>query len=226
MLFLFDIDGTLLRAGKSPRLAFKKTIKEVFGVDVEKKEVSYLGKTDLAILFMYLEGVVDKEKIRQKKDIFFSKFYENFKKIYSQHDDKILLPHVKEAINFLNSRGELKALLTGNSKETAYEKLKPFNIHREFEIGAFGDESEDRLILLRKVHRRAEDFYNKRIDKKEIVVVGDSIPDIEVAKEYGVKSLIVLTGWTEESAIRKASPDFIMETFRNFKKVYTALKDG
>ena len=222
MLFLFDIDGTLLKAGKAPRNAFIKTIKDIFDIDVENKNISFVGKTDLSILIENTKPHITEKEVLTKKDEFFETFYYNFKKIYSKVDDKFLLPYVKETLYFLINKREIIGLLTGNSKKTAYEKLLPFGIKDYFKIGAFGDEEIRRENLISLAHKRAEIFFNRTIKREEIIIVGDSIPDIYTAKVYNVKAIIVLTGWTDRKTIEENSPDYIIENFFHFKKLYNS----
>lgn len=222
-LGIFDIDGTLLRAGKAPRKAFKEAITRVYKVKTNIENFSFVGKTDLSIIHeILLTNGVKKEKIKKGLRQFFEEYSRLLEKYMKSEKEKKVLPGVKELLNMLRDEGVLLTLLTGNIKKGAMIKLKSLGLWNYFKTGAFGNEAMERKKLLGILLKKVEKLQD--IKREDTILFGDSIPDIECGRYYGIKTLIVGTGWTPKAEILKAKPDLFVDDFSAPHKVIELIK--
>jgi phosphoglycolate phosphatase-like HAD superfamily hydrolase len=156
-IILFDIDGTLLKAGGIVREAMGDALEEVFDTRGGIADVSFIGATDLGVVhsLMNHEGFSHEEinlrfpkLIQTYGSILREKlsFWNNFK----------LCPGVPEILDELKARGTLLGLVTGNCQVGAAVKLDRGSLTGYFSFGAFGDETTDRARMCEFAHKRGE----------------------------------------------------------------------
>ena len=120
LTLLFDIDGTLVRAGGAGLMAMKQAMAELHGID-QLPDVTVHGRTDHGIVsdvFAPLPVEVD-----QARDAFTNRYCELLKQTLPKCDGHIL-PNVVELLDYLSGREDVSlGLLTGNMKHASDAKL-------------------------------------------------------------------------------------------------------
>ena len=56
------------------------------------------------------------------------------------------------------------------------------------------------------------------LEPKDILYVGDSVLDIEAARQAGIKCVSIPTGLYTSETLRKLSPDFVMDTMQDLEE--------
>lgn len=125
------------------------------------------------------------------------------------HKDTInLLDGVQNLLKECEKQNILMALVTGNVKEIAYEKLKRLGISNYFSCGGFGSEHHKRaeLVKIAIKHARKMEFNG------EIFLVGDTPRDIEAAKNSQEKiiTIAVATGEFTKEELKNAGADYAL----------------
>ncbi len=87
-------------------------------------------------------------------------------------------------------------MITGNTEENAWLKLKSAGIDKYFSFGGFGDTAETREELVLEAISKAEKHLGKTFMREEIMVIGDTPHDIRAAKAAGVRVIGVASGIT------------------------------
>lgn len=206
---LFDIDGTLLDMKGAGRLAFIRTIKSVFGVEDDLSYLSFAGSTDLNVL----------QKVMEHHGLTLTgadcrRFFEHMPgelERATAESDLILYPGVRRLLETLSSRRDvILGLVTGNIAACAQIKLRQFNLHHHFVLGAFGDEHADRNEIARLALGRVR----ARIPKSDAIgalfLVGDTPSDIAAAKAINAVSIAVATGKFTVDVLRDAGADVVL----------------
>jgi len=211
-LILFDIDGTLIHAGKTPSAVFAESIGTVIGKTVEFPKNIFFGRTDTYIiremLRQHLTTPADGEYHHIKEH-----FIRLMKELFPRSDDGYLIPGVREYLDKLREEANINlGLVTGNFKETAYVKLSRFGLEHYFETGGFGDDSEDRPELLKQAVEKASKFYGKSYHPGNIVVVGDTLHDIHSAHHWGYRSVAV-SHIRDKDELLQGLPDILIENY-------------
>lgn len=213
-LILWDIDGTmvLVKRGVYDPL-FAEMCRTVYGREVDMKNYRYSGKTDRGIIHELGEmaGFSDtdiEERLPEATEFIAQGLEERL-----EVKDITLLPNVLELLEIFDKHdGIVQGLLTGNLPKCAELKLRPFGVQRYFKFGVYGIESRDRNDLGPIALERAiEHMPHPPHHPKDVVIIGDSIRDVECANAIGATSIITLTGHTDIDEIAHLRPDHIVE---------------
>jgi phosphoglycolate phosphatase-like HAD superfamily hydrolase len=209
-LILFDIDGTLLLCGRQVAKAFTESLRQVYGTCGDLAGYSFAGRTDPGIVLdlMSASGLSRKEILEGLPTM--RQLY--LDRLTASLDPALmtLLPGVLETLDRLRDRPEVTlGLLTGNWRQGAMVKLRPFDLERYFAFGAFGDDGFDRRDLLPRALERAAATVGTSFDPRETLIVGDSVLDVACGRAHGVSVLAVATGYTSAEALGAAGADWV-----------------
>jgi phosphoglycolate phosphatase len=215
-LVLFDIDGTLLSAGKVSRSALGKALLSSFDTVGGMNSYDYSGKTDPQIVVDLMRAAGFPEPVVRER-------LEGCLTRYTQALGEELRPeHVeaKPGVQELLARLALEdsvtlGLLTGNLEPCARFKLAPLDLNRFFPFGAFGSDHEDRYRLPRVAVERALAATGVFFEGKDIVIIGDSIHDVRCGKDLRVRAVAVTTGRTSAEVLAREAPDALLPDLRD-----------
>ena len=85
--------------------------------------------------------------------------------------------------------------------------------------GGFGEESEDRAVIV----RRAVERLGKGLPRAEAVVIGDTPHDISSAKANGAIAVGVATGTNSVEELRESGADVVFEDFSDWQPAAATL---
>lgn len=212
-LVLFDIDGTLLSAGRAARESILFALKGIYGWSGSGEGHDFSGKTDPQIVRELVSEAIGPERCETE--------LERALEAYLAELDRRLLPELvvpKPGIGELLARLSAErdvtlALLTGNLERGARMKLAFPDFNRYFPFGAFGSDCADRYRLPGIALERAVSHTGRTYRGKSIVIVGDSIHDVLCGRDLGVKAVAVSTGPTKPERLAAEKPDVLLESF-------------
>jgi phosphoglycolate phosphatase-like HAD superfamily hydrolase len=208
LVWLFDVDGTLLSTDGAARGVFAQVIGEWLGVRDDLADVAFAGRTDPLIL-----GDILARHSRRFDEAETRRFWHE---VSARMADRLpasgarLLPGVPELLDAVEREpGWVMGLLTGNTSSMARVKLGHFAIHHRFALGAFGEEAVDRDALAQvAVARAARDF---GVPAAQCLVVGDTEHDVACARAAGARAVAVATGSRDRERLAAASPDLLLD---------------
>jgi phosphoglycolate phosphatase-like HAD superfamily hydrolase len=117
----------------------------------------------------------------------------------------------------LRRRGVPLGLVTGNVSTTAPIKLRAAGFDPGwFSIGAYGSESVDRNHLSALALKRAAAHLQRPIAPERVMVIGDTVADIECARAVGATAVAVLTGYCPAADLVAAGPDYLLNDLTTF----------
>lgn len=191
MIILFDLDGTLIESTE----AITSTFHHAFDMHGEKSptdtEIQELIGYPLDIMFAKLG--VEESRVWDFVDSY-KKKYRTISKIKTE-----LLPQAKEAVELASDFAVL-GIVTTKTGLYSKELMEHFGIMHYFEV-LIGREHVENP----KPH--AEPILNalKQLDTrgKEIWMIGDTKLDLISAKNAGVNSIGVLSGYDDEPTLKK-----------------------
>ena len=227
-LVLFDIDGTLVSAGRVARDSILKALESAYAWRAEDRHqdrarYDFSGKTDPQIVRDLVVEGVGPERCESGLP--------RALELYLAELERQLLPGSvvpKPGIAALLERlaarpGVTLALLTGNLERGARLKLEPPGFNRYFPFGAFGSDSADRYLLPAIAVERARGRTGHVFAGKSIVVVGDSVHDVGCGRGLGVRSVAVATGVTSLDRLAAERPDALMADFSDTERALEAI---
>ena len=211
-LALFDVDGTLISAGGAGRLAIERAWLAAYGIRQAAEGIDFGGRTDASLI----EELYRTHGLAQDPDrhALFELAYPHLLAEYLGRVEGRCLAGSRELLRSLrlDAPGVVVGLLTGNSRLAAEIKLRHFDLWDAFVLGAYGDDDgcRNRLASLAKI--RAERYLGRQIEGEEVVVVGDTIYDVECAQSIGAGSLAVTSGSGSFEALRKAGASTVVRS--------------
>ena len=194
-LVLFDIDGTLVRAGPIGAAVFNRAVEAVLG-EAPTERVRMSGKTDPQIVREYL-ALVESDDPSHLPAVLEHLERELASAAAQIAADGETCPGVPALLSALSADDRLHlSVLTGNIAPNAVVKLAAFGLEKwlDLEAGAYGSDHEDRRALVPIALERLASLRGVRLTPEETWVVGDTPRDFECAEAGGAHSLLVATG--------------------------------
>ncbi len=63
----------------------------------------------------------------------------------------------------------------------------------------------------------------KKLTTKEVVIVGDTLEEIEIAKNFGCYAVAITGGHNSTSRLKAMKPDFLLHNLSELKKIIVKL---
>ena len=223
---LFDIDGTLFKAGdKTHADAFKHAFKTVYGIPAVQTDIYPEGMTysQIIVEVLRLRGLTSAEIRRKIKAT-----HEAMADYFKEHENETfpeILPGVVELLEKLRKQKIPIGLLTGNVEKIAWTKIERAGLKGFFDFGAFGNRSEIRSELVEIARVNAENFLKRPVNKNELIIIGDTPKDITCARDAGIKAIVAPTGFHSFDELAKEKPDLLVRSLEEQDKVLNFLKN-
>jgi phosphoglycolate phosphatase len=208
-LVLWDIDGTLVRAGEIGALIFDQAIEKVTGRRPSRRIVMS-GMTDPQIVLEYLADFDLPDADTHLPAILEGIEVELAARAHEISARGVVLPGISDLLPRLAADHEVvQTVLTGNIAANAMVKVAAFGLDRwlNLEMGAFGSDDRDRSKLVPIALTKVEAARGRRFDPDEVWVVGDSPNDLACARAGGVRCLLVATGRSDYDELRALRSD-------------------
>lgn len=204
LLYLFDIDGTLLDAHGSGRGSFDMVFEAAHGIPDGSAGVRYGGKTDPALIDEIYQAHLGRSATTAEQAAFLAGYLPRLQAHLDQHGAKVY-PGVTEALAFLASQPNVVlGIATGNVKEGAAAKLAAAKLQANFVLGGYGCDARIRAGLVAAAIQRGRATF----DVSEVIVVGDTIHDISAARACNATVCAVTTGSDPAEALVHADVVF------------------
>jgi phosphoglycolate phosphatase len=190
ILYLFDIDGTLLHARRSGARAFEAVFADHHGVERACEGMRFGGKTDPALIDEVFAARLGRPPTGAERAAFLDAYLARLRTDLAANGIDVLAG-VADALAWLAVRPEvLLGVATGNVRAGADAKLAAAGLNGYFALGGYGSDSHLRAELVAAAIARGR----QRADLREVVVVGDTIHDISAARACGAVACAVATG--------------------------------
>lgn len=217
IIALFDIDGTLLRAGGAGRRAVELALGEVLhglSTEVSLHSVEFAGRTDPWIVRTALRqyGVAADDALIQEV---LRRYVAHLPRELELARAFEVLPGVLSLLSELSARDDVvMGLGTGNTEPAAYAKLARGRLDSFFAFGGFGSDHSDRTELLRAALNRGLKRADPRAAGARVVVIGDTPHDVAAAHAIGARCVAVSTGGYDTSALEAAGASIVVTDLR------------
>jgi len=223
-LFLFDVDNTLLNSGGAGAKAMTVAFEEVFGVADAFVGIEYTGRSDIAI---FRDGALAHGL---DVDGHFAELLARFREAYFRVLPQILrqtrgrvMPGMPEVLAALQSTpGAHLGLATGNFSRSARMKLEYYGLSRFFQVGGFGEDSDERTQIVARAIERVVALA-RDVGPHCTFVIGDTPLDVAAALANGVVAVGVATGTFGQRALKNAGAALVFPDFSRWQDVVAAL---
>jgi phosphoglycolate phosphatase len=205
-LLLWDIDHTLIDTRGVGRKLSGQAFEQVTGIPM-REQARIDGITEPVIFreTAKLHGLVT-----DRAD--FERFAAALATAHMEHLAELrehghALPGASAALDALAEvPGFVQTVVTGNIRPVAEIKLQTFGLdrHIRWEIGAFGEDTDERPDLVRVALRRAAEVFGRDVAPGDAVLIGDTPADVEAALAVGVRLIAVASGRSTADELAKA----------------------
>jgi phosphoglycolate phosphatase-like HAD superfamily hydrolase len=213
MLYLFDIDGTLLWSGGAGSRALERVFFARYQVAGAMRGIRCGGKTDDMIIGeMFRAGLGRDPRPGETAEIV-AEYEAVLPDELARSEQFRLLPAVIETLTAIGGVvGRGLGIATGNTASGARAKLDRAGLGGRFHFGGYGCDSPVRSELVAAAIRRGYESVGREVDAAEIVVVGDTSRDIDAAQACGVRVVAVATGTASRDELEARDPDAVIDT--------------
>lgn len=212
MLYLFDIDGTLLWTGGAGGRAIDTVFARRYQLTRAMSRIDAGGKTDPLIVEEIFLTRLRRRPTAGEIDKIIADYERELRAELARATSFRLLPGAAEILEHLGGLdGVQLGIATGNTRNGARAKLEHAGLWHHFSFGGFGCDSRDRHVLVATAIERAESAAGRPWPRTSIVVVGDTVRDIEAARACGVRVVAVATGRPSRAELEAAGPDATLD---------------
>lgn len=203
---IFDIDGTITSTNK--------LIFATFNYIAEKYEGKTYTDEEIISMFGPPEDVILKEKFNGNK---YNKIYDEYYKFYRENHPQMadLYPGIVEILKTLKEKNILTSVFTGKGRKTTEITLDILGIKNYFDLIVTGDDVKNHKPSPEGILKFIDTF---KLNKNEVLMIGDSVHDIIAAKEAGVDIVsVVWDSYAKEEVIKLNPLHFeSVNTFREW----------
>jgi len=223
-LVIFDLDQTLVDFISVHDEATLRLFRQFFGVDARLTEIDFAGRS-LLDNFAELANQkgVSKERVRENARELVESYERFFGESLPEDAPKHILPGAKELLEALSQTDNLIALYTGDSEGIVKRVFQATGLGKYFKFSVYGTEAKSRADMVRLALDRAEKLAGKRFKDKDIVIIGDSIRDVECGKEFNALTIAVATGFHSREQLLATGPDYLFNSLEDYRKVLEAI---
>jgi phosphoglycolate phosphatase-like HAD superfamily hydrolase len=214
-LLLWDVDGTLVRAGDLGAAVFDVALETVLGVRPQAR-VRMSGKTDPQIVREYLAALGIPETPGLIDEVLRS--VEGHLAAAAAEGELIAggraCPGTGEVLRQLASDPRVvSTLLTGNIAPNALVKVAAFGLDRwlDLSMGAYGSDEADRNLLVPVALRRLATARGVQLAPEDAWVIGDTPRDLDCARAAGTRCLLLATGRFSFAELARLEPDAVLK---------------
>jgi phosphoglycolate phosphatase-like HAD superfamily hydrolase len=215
ILVLWDIDRTLLYTGDIDRRVYREVFADVVGRPATTLPARGTGVTmPMAVRELLAANEVPQGQLAELANRIVAELPERL----NQHRqliarEGIVLPGAVDALTAVHeARQLLPTVVTGNLRGSAEVKLSVLGLRRfvDFKIGGFASDNAYRPALVRIAQQRARTAYRRHFDRRNTVIIGDSLQDVETGLKGGAQVIGVASGTTSLQQLEDAGADHVI----------------
>jgi phosphoglycolate phosphatase-like HAD superfamily hydrolase len=210
ILYLFDIDGTLLRAGGAGSRALDRVVESRYGIRSAMRGIDAGGKTDPWILEEMFAARLGRAPAAHEIDAVLDAYVPILAEECATGERFRVLDGAFEVTAWLAARGCTIGLATGNILAGAQVKLLRAGLWERFAFGGYGSDSAMRAELVAIAIARGEAHAGAKAT--QVVVVGDTMHDVRAAKACEALCVAVTTGTEPRSALEAGGADVVLDS--------------
>lgn len=209
-LLIWDYDGVIINSKEAWLYAFQETMKKLGHKFTLPQILDKVGPKTEKVIEMFLP---EKEKHLAGKG------KEIIDEVVSTEglEKANLCPNAKEVLEKLRKQNFKMVLLTNSDSLFVYRGLEKFGLNGNlFDLVITADDPfENKEAAIRFILASFE------YENGNAVYIADKHGDIDIARNTGVKSIIVTNefSWEKEEVIRAANPDFLIKDLNELENI-------
>jgi phosphoglycolate phosphatase len=225
-LIIFDMDQTLVEVIHVHDEATRRVFKAFFNVETRLTKIDYAGRSlkDSFRTLAVLNGVPESEVRRRLPDILRA-YDKAFAASLPADATGAVLPGVRPLLEALSTTDHLLALYTGDSPVVMRSVMAAAGLGGYFRYRFAGTEVAARADMVKQAIDTARRVAGRDFKGKDIVIIGDSIRDIEAGRVFGARTIAVATGRHSRAELAAEQPDYLFDNLEDWPAVMRAIEE-
>ncbi len=208
-LIFFDINGTIIKRDDKTDIPYELAIDKYLQVENGMNGVDTSARSDKDVFHEVLRKY--DQQFSEEKWKEFLKIYEEYLEEYADSDIWQANVDIVEFLEKISTTNCALAIISGELRMGARYKLSKIGVWEYFMDGGFGEDGLERKDIAFTALDRIEKKLNKKFEK--IIVIGDTIKDIKIARLFKAKIVSIATGSNTYEELKKYNPDFLVRKF-------------
>lgn len=209
---IFDLDGTLVNTISDLASSVEKALAEYgFSGHTLAEYTAFVGNGTLKLVERSLPADIRQDKASV------CKVHDRFSEIYSEHycDTSYVYDGIAEALEYLQDRGV--ALCVNSNKPDAFTKAIISKLFPDVNFACvFG--ARDGIPKKPDPQSELEIIANLKLDKSQVLHIGDSDVDVATAHNAGIKCVGCAWGFRPKETLGNA--EYVVDTPKELKEFF------
>ena len=215
---IYDLDGTLIDSAADIAVALNRVRDHYALPPLEEWEVrAFVGDGARKLLERGIFGIVEDKALKPTQHLprmgaDMEETLELFRGFYSEDPviETKLVPGVEKALRYWRDQGAAQVVLTNKPQAIAEEVIRQLGVHHYFDliVGGGALDDDDNPLPLKPDPILIDHILDQTgAPREETIMIGDGLPDVEVAKAAGIRCMVMLCGYTDPEVLLGAAPD-------------------
>lgn len=201
-LILYDLDGTLADTRQDIINGVRYALETLKGPELTDDEIKECVGTGLHELIKQAFRTEDEKLMNQGSQL----YREHYKKHMLDHTH--LYAGARECLEHFKDRKQ--AVITNKPNPFSFQILQALGVAPYFTAVLTGDNGLPFKPDPAAIHHLMEETHAA---EEEVLFIGDSLIDIQAARNAGVEILTLSHGFASEATLRGSKPDYIVQDF-------------
>lgn len=213
-LVAFDWNGTIF----SDTLACYESVNEVLKF-LNLKPVSlktYQEHFDVPVTRTYLGLGISEEQINSKAAEIVKTFHTNYEIRAAKVRTRA---YSRELLEWLSKNSVESIIFSNHIDEPIKKQLKRLGIENYFSAVLANSELDSSLKGRNKQEKLREYIQNNNLLPKEVLIIGDTVEEIEIGKELNVITVAITHGFCSTPRLKAANPDYLINNLREVVRI-------
>lgn len=223
-LVIFDLDQTLVDFIEVHDKATQRLFSRFFKTDAKLTEIDFAGKSlnDNFVELARLKNIPE-DVLQKRRQELLESYETTFSNSLPADGEKYILPGARQLLDKLLNTDHITALYTGDSPGIVNSVFRVTGLGKYFKFCLYGTEVETRADMVRLAVNKANEMTGQEFKNKGIVIIGDSVRDIECGKLFNALTIAVATGFHSRAQLLAAKPDYLFSDLRDYEKILAAI---
>lgn len=208
-LVTFDWNGTIFPDTRAVLECVNIVFKQLNLKSVSLK--SFRDHFDVPITRTYLGLGAPKELLKNKS----SEIVKIFHASYEVRAAKIRTrAYAKELLKWLSKKHIKSIIFSNHINEPIRKQLKRLKINHYFSDILANSELDSSIKGRNKQDKLKIYMHDNKLSKKDVLIVGDTLEEIEIGKELGIKTVAITHGFCSIKRLKATKPDYLINSLK------------
>ena len=215
-LILIDLDGTLVDSVPDLAMSVDKTMDDIGRPrHSEAKVRNWVGN---GVERLVKRSLTEDLWAEPDADLY-EKTYPLFYRHYTDSNGKYsrLFPGVKDGLEYLKAQGFKLGCVTNKAESFTLPLLDTLGVLNYFGVVVSGDTLPHKKPRPEPLWHAADHF---KVKPENAMMLGDSMHDVEAARNAGFQIICVTYGYNHGHDIREAKPDAVIDSFTELNQFF------